>query len=82
VSFARVKNTDCTCGEQIVHNYPNGTVKVRAKVLVFDPEKNIAFAVCRKCDREIEVPVKLVFVPPQKITHFIAEKDRRIVDKE
>jgi len=46
----------CSCGEVIVKSLGPDT-KVRAKVLVF--KNDTAYAVCKSCDTEVEVPLQL-----------------------
>lgn len=44
----------CPCGEVLVKSNA-GEVKIRAKILVFKEDK--AFAVCKSCGNENQVPV-------------------------
>lgn len=46
----------CTCGEVIVKSLLDDT-KIRAKVLIM--RGNAAFAVCKGCDQEVQVPLQL-----------------------
>lgn len=46
----------CTCGEVIVKSFSHDT-KIRSKVLVV--RDGAAFAVCKRCDAEVQVPLQL-----------------------
>lgn len=46
----------CSCGEVIVKSLAHDT-KIRAKVLVI--RDNVSYAVCKSCDREVQVPLQL-----------------------
>ena len=46
----------CDCSEVIVKSQ-NGSVKLRSKILIFKGKD--AFAVCKKCGTEVQVPVSL-----------------------
>jgi RNase P subunit RPR2 len=46
----------CGCSEVIVKSH-NGSVKLRSKILIF--KGNDAFAVCKKCGTEVQVPVSI-----------------------
>lgn len=48
----------CTkCGELLVKSMPDGSHKVRSKILVFKEEGT--FAVCKGCNTDIKVPITL-----------------------
>jgi hypothetical protein len=46
----------CSCGEVIVKAIGSDT-KIRAKILVC--KEDAAFAVCKSCDSEVQVPLSL-----------------------
>lgn len=46
----------CRCKQVLVKSI-NGTTKIRAKIIVF--RGNRAFAVCKGCNAELPVPIKL-----------------------
>lgn len=46
----------CRCGEVVVKSI-NGKTKIHNKVIVFSGDK--AYAVCKSCGTEIEVPMHL-----------------------
>lgn len=46
----------CSCGEVIVKALNNDT-KIRSKIVVFREEG--AFAVCKSCNAEVQIPIKL-----------------------
>jgi hypothetical protein len=50
-----MSNIICSCGEIILKNDSTVT-KVRSKILLF--KSDTAFAVCKTCGKEIEVPIK------------------------
>ena len=60
------KFLECSCGEVLIKSYGD-VVKVRNKVLVF--KNGDAYAVCKGCGHEHQIPVKLV--------QGIAVKDRQ-----
>lgn len=45
----------CPCNE-IIMKSDNGTEKIRSKILLLKEGK--AYAVCKSCNREVEVPLK------------------------
>jgi hypothetical protein len=77
----RSPDISCRCGEKILRNLPDGTVKISCKVMVMRPEENVFSAICKKCDRAVEVPIRIAVKLPEKVSHYILEKDRKIVDE-
>jgi len=48
----------CThCGEQVLKSMPDGTTKLRSKVIVF--KDNSAVIVCKGCGGDIPFPLKI-----------------------
>ena len=47
----------CPCSEIIVKSH-NGSVKLRSKILIFKGN-NQAYAICKRCGGEVQVPVTL-----------------------
>ncbi len=46
-----------SCGNEIIKNYPNGKVKLRTNIVIW--EDNRAICKCTKCHTDVKVPVKL-----------------------
>lgn len=51
-----IPNIICECSEIIVKSH-NGDVKLRSKILIFKGDQ--AYAVCKRCNTEVPVPVSL-----------------------
>lgn len=47
----------CSCGDQIVKSNLDGVTKVRSKVMIIKDDS--IFAVCKSCNLEVKIPVKV-----------------------
>lgn len=65
----------CSCGEVIVKAIGSDT-KIRAKILVFKEEA--AFAVCKSCDSEVQVPLSLNEDMLKSLSSASAEKPKHV----
>jgi len=67
----------CDCGMMIMKSYDSGKTKIRSKVVVVEKD-GTALAVCRKCSKEIEIPILVCRSTRSKIRHYIARPDSKI----
>ena len=65
----------CSCGEVIVKAIGSDT-KIRAKILVF--KEDAAFAVCKSCDSEVQVPLSLNEDMLKSLSSASAEKPKHV----
>jgi len=63
----------CNCGTLLLKSYPNGRIKLRSRIVVFDGSD--ALALCRNCGQEHGVPLQLHGDTQKSMTHFVLEEN-------
>jgi hypothetical protein len=61
------------CGNQLIKEYPNGKVKFRTNIIVFENDKD-AVCKCNVCHGDVSVPISL---NPKKRGNENGESDNR-----
>ncbi len=63
----------CDCGTLLLKSYPNGRIKLRSRIVVFDGESTLAL--CRECGQEHSVPIQIQGSTRKSMQHFVLEEN-------
>ena len=60
------------CGNELVRSYPNGKIKIRTNIIVF--EDDTCICKCLKCKKDVSIPLSL-HLPTGRIVGY---KDKKV----
>lgn len=60
-----------SCGNEVIKSYPDGKVKCRTNIIIWEDGK--AFCKCQKCHSDVPIPVILELPTGRKLKYYILE---------